>query len=102
MLHILWLILKWILIILGVLLGLLLLAVLLILFCPVRYRAEGEKKGSDPLQNIHGSFQVSWLFHIIAFEAAYGEGRLPRGYGSSGFRWTRFKGFGERCESLRR
>lgn len=78
MLHILWLILKWILIILGVLLGLLLLAVLLILFCPVRYRAEGEKKGSDPLQNIHGSFQVSWLFHIIAFEAAYGEGTLTQ------------------------
>ena len=50
MLHILWLILKFILIVLGVLLGLLLLAVLLLLFCPVRYRAEIKKKETDPLR----------------------------------------------------
>ena len=43
MLHILWLILKFILIILGILLGLLLLAVLLVLFCPVRYKASAVK-----------------------------------------------------------
>ncbi len=38
MLHILWILIKFILIILGILLGLALLAVLLLLFCPVRYR----------------------------------------------------------------
>ena len=43
MLHILWLILKFILIILGILLGLLLLAILLVLFCPVRYKASAVK-----------------------------------------------------------
>ena len=41
MLHILWILIKFILIILGILLGLALLAVLLLLFCPVRYQAEG-------------------------------------------------------------
>ena len=47
MLHILWLILKFILILLGIVLGLLLLAILLILFCPVRYRASGTKEQDD-------------------------------------------------------
>ena len=47
MLHILWLILKFILILLGIVLGLLLLAILLILFCPVRYRASGTKEKDD-------------------------------------------------------
>ena len=46
MLHILWLILKWILILLGILIGLVLLLLLLILFCPVRYRASAEKKAN--------------------------------------------------------
>ena len=48
MLHILWLILKFILILLGIVLGLLLLAILLILFCPVRYRASGKAAGNRP------------------------------------------------------
>ena len=47
MLHILWLILKFILIILGILLGLLLLAVLLVLFCPVRYKVSVVKTEGD-------------------------------------------------------
>ena len=44
MLHSLWILLKFILILLGILLGLILVAVLLILFCPVRYRASGAKE----------------------------------------------------------
>lgn len=78
MLHILWLILKWILIVLGGLLGLLLLAVLLILFCPVRYRAEGEKRGEDALFDIRGTAEVSWLFHIFSVKAAFSHGTVSR------------------------
>ena len=37
MLHILWILMKFILILTGILLGLALLLVLLVLFCPVRY-----------------------------------------------------------------
>ena len=37
MLHILWLIIKWILILLGILIGLIFLILLLLLFCPIRY-----------------------------------------------------------------
>ena len=37
MLHILWLIIKWILILLGILIGLILMILLLLLFCPIRY-----------------------------------------------------------------
>ena len=61
MLHILWLILKFILIILGILLGLLLLAVLLVLFCPVRYKASAVKAEGGWKQT-EGEGIVSWLF----------------------------------------
>lgn len=74
MLHILWLILKFILIVLGVLLGLLLLAVLLLLFCPVRYRAEIKKKETDPLRRVKASGSVSWLFHLLLWEGCYEDG----------------------------
>ena len=37
MLHILWLIIKWILILLGILIGLIFLILLLLLFCPIRF-----------------------------------------------------------------
>ena len=43
MLHILWLIIKWILILLGILIGLILLILLLLLFCPIRYRGKIKK-----------------------------------------------------------
>ena len=69
MLHILWLILKFILILLGIVLGLLLLAILLILFCPVRYRASGTKE-QDDWKKIRGEGQISWLFHGQNFEQA--------------------------------
>lgn len=70
MLHILWLILKFILIILGILLGLLLLAVLLVLFCPVRYKASAVKTEGDWKQ-IEGEGVVSWLFHGVSLKAEW-------------------------------
>ena len=44
MLHILWLIIKFILILLAIVLGLILLILLLVLFCPVRYKASIRKE----------------------------------------------------------
>ena len=70
MLHILWLILKFILIILGILLGLLLLAVLLVLFCPVRYKASAVKAEGGWKQT-EGEGIVSWLFHGISLRAEW-------------------------------
>ena len=70
MLHILWLILKFILIILGILLGLLLLAVLLVLFCPVRYKASAVKAEGGWKQT-EGEGIVSWLFHGISLKAEW-------------------------------
>ena len=70
MLHILWLILKFILIILGILLGLLLLAVLLVLFCPVRYKVSVVKTEGDWNQ-IEGEGVVSWLFHGVSLKAEW-------------------------------
>ena len=74
MLHILWLILKFILIALGVLLGLLLLAVLLVLFCPVRYRADIKKEETDSMREMKASGSVSWLFHLLLWEGCYEDG----------------------------
>lgn len=64
MLHILWILFKFILILLGILLGLALLAILLILFCPVRYKLILSKDAPD-LQNTEIQIRVSWLFHGI-------------------------------------
>lgn len=75
MLHILWLILKFILIILGILLGLLLLAVLLILFCPIRYKASAVKTEGS-LKQIEGEGVVSWLFHGISLRAEWKDQNL--------------------------
>ncbi len=79
MLHILWLILKFILILLGIVLGLLLLAILLILFCPVRYRASGTKE-QDDWKKIRGEGQVSWLFHGVVLSAVWAEGNLQTSF----------------------
>lgn len=61
MLHILWMLIKIIFAIVGILLGLAVLLVLLVLFCPVRYRAEAVK---DPgsLRDTTASIRISWLF----------------------------------------
>lgn len=79
MLHILWLILKFILILLGIVLGLLLLAILLILFCPVRYRASGTKE-QDDWKKIRGEGQISWLFHGVVLRAVWAEGNLQTSF----------------------
>lgn len=55
------LILKWIFIILGILLGLVLLFTVLILCVPVRYRAAGDNH-----EKIQYSFKVSWLLSVVA------------------------------------
>lgn len=75
MLHILWILIKFILILLGVLLGLVLLAVLLVLFCPVRYRAEAVKE-TEELKEIQAKASVSWLFHGIWFRVWFRDGKL--------------------------
>ena len=79
MLHILWLILKFILILLGIVLGLILLAVLLLLFCPVRYRASVSKEESG-WKEIQGGGTVSWLFHGIALKAEWKDGSLQTAF----------------------
>lgn len=66
MLHILWMLIKWILILLGVLLGLVLCLLLLILFCPVRYRLSAVKKEAS-FEDAEGAVKVSWLFGGISF-----------------------------------
>ncbi|MDO4273306.1 MAG: DUF2953 domain-containing protein [Eubacteriales bacterium] len=73
MLHILWVVIKFILIVLGILLGLLLLAVLLLLFCPVRYRASACKKGTD-WKLVSADAGVSWLFGGISLRVWLAEG----------------------------
>ena len=73
MLHILWLILKFILILLGIVLGLILLAVLLLLFCPVRYRAFVAKEESG-WKEIRGSGSVIWLFRGVSLKAEWKDG----------------------------
>ena len=71
--HILLLILKIIGIALLVILGLLLLALFLILFVPVRYLVKGEI-GEERNVRIHGHIQ--WLLSIISFRFRYVESEL--------------------------
>lgn len=75
MLHILWMIIKFILIVLGILLGLLLLCILLLLFCPVRYRAQAEKTREVPLKEAKVCAAVSWLFHGISLKVCLENGQ---------------------------
>ena len=77
MLHILWILIKFILILLGILLGLVLLALLLVLFCPVRYSA-GAVKESAGFKEAEVQAKVSWLFQAIGVRFFWknGDGRL--------------------------
>ena len=77
MLHILWILIKFILIILGILLGLVLLAVLLLLFCPVRYQAKAVKE-TDSFKEAELEARVTWLFRAIGARFFFhnGEGKL--------------------------
>ena len=74
MLHILWMIIKFILILIGIILGLILFALLLILFCPVRYRAEGTKEDGS-FRTASGRAKVSWLFGGISFSLGFQNGQ---------------------------
>ena len=81
MLHILWLILKFILILLGIVLGLILLAVLLLLFCPVRYRGiRGRKRNSDDWKEIRGERKDVKLarFAVLLLRAVWADGKNCR------------------------
>lgn len=75
MLHILWIIIKGILLLLGILLGLILAAVLLVLFCPVRYSAAAEKIEED-IKKTKLYVSVSWLFHGISLKIRMEEGNI--------------------------
>lgn len=75
LLHILWMIVKFILIVIGILLGLLVFALLLLLFCPVRYG--GEASGNmEEWKAAQATFFVSWLFRGIVFKLQFTEGKL--------------------------
>ena len=71
MLHILWLIIKFILIILGIAGALLLSVLLLLLFCPVRYLIQGSKPEEGGMSGLKGQIRVSWLFRGITFRFFY-------------------------------
>ena len=77
MLHILWILIKFILIILEILLGLALLAVLLLLFCPVRYQARAVKE-TGSFKETELEARITWLFHVIGVRFCFhnGEGKL--------------------------
>ena len=77
MIHILWIRIKFILIILGILLGLALLAVLLLLFCPVRYQARAVKE-TGSFKETELEARITWLFHVIGVRFCFhnGEGKL--------------------------
>lgn len=66
MLHILWMLIKLILILLGTVLGLAVLVLLLLLFCPVRYSAEALKETTS-FRETEAAVRVSWLFGGISF-----------------------------------
>lgn len=68
MIHILLMILKIIGVILLVILGLILTAVLLVLFVPVRYRADVSFDGKPD-----GEAVVSWLLHLVRIRVSYHE-----------------------------
>lgn len=71
MLHILWLIIKFILIVLGIAGVLLLSVLLLLLFCPVRYLIQGSKPEEAGMSGLKGQVRVSWLFRGITFRFFY-------------------------------
>ena len=74
MLHILFLILKIIGIILAVLLGLVLLLICIVLFVPVRYKANVQKAGEE----IVGRVRVSWLSHGVTVTLDYRDKKMER------------------------
>ena len=74
MLHILWAIIKFILILAGVLIGLALAVILLILFCPVRYRMWGSKDRGN-WEHARCTARVSWLLGLVSLRICYQDGK---------------------------
>lgn len=74
MLHILWAIIKFILILAGVLIGLALAVILLILFCPVRYRMWGSKARGG-WEHARCTARVSWFLGLVSFRICYQNGK---------------------------
>ncbi len=68
MLHIILFILKLSGLLILILLGLVLLAAVLVLFVPVRYRAEGSY-----FKKVKGNMKISWLLHILSVTVRYEE-----------------------------
>ena len=75
LLHILWMILRFLLIVAGVLLGIVLLLLLLALFCPVRYRAEAVKE-TESFKEVTANVSVSWLFRVVRLILSYKDGKM--------------------------
>ena len=88
MLHILWGILKIIFILIGILMGLAVLLLLLILFCPIRYRMDGTFREGEAV----GKAGVSWLFHLIFVSIIYEERKLSCRIRILGIPLERYKG----------
>ena len=66
MLHIIGVLLKIIGIILAVILGILVLLLCIVLFCPVRYRADLSCKGAKDSLKVNAS--IKWLFGLLRFQ----------------------------------
>ncbi len=66
MLHIIGVLLKIIGIILAVILGILVLLLCIVLFCPVRYRADLSCKGTKDSLKVNAS--IKWLFGLLRFQ----------------------------------
>lgn len=98
MLHILWIILKIILIVFASLAGLALVLILLVLFCPIRYMGNGEK-GADV---VRGEVNISWLFHIVSVWAGYREGNSWMDIKIFGISLTKAKAFLEKFKGKSR
>lgn len=90
MLHILWLVLKSIGILFGGILGLALLAIGLVLFCPVRYAASAQKQEED-FKKTKLHFTVSWLFHIVCVKGRFEEGSFTTKIQLFGISLEKFK-----------
>ncbi|MDO4519404.1 MAG: DUF2953 domain-containing protein [Eubacteriales bacterium] len=76
MLHILWTIIKVVLIILAVILGLVLALILLLLFCPIQYYAGAQKEPDTPLKEFSGMAKAAWLWHGITLRMDYTNGNI--------------------------
>lgn len=71
MLHILLLVLKIIGITLGILIGIIILAACLVLFLPLHYRIEVERREGEGNPPIEATAKVTWLLHLVNMRLWY-------------------------------